>query len=533
MNLKYNYDNININENENEQYNNLINSDKFFDMNKTSQNFLKKNGRLFNLNSISCSNMNNLNNNNIDYSIKKSFSESDIIEEKEINKKEILSLDLKEFKSNSKNKIILNNENNDNESNENHYDNNYNNKDTLIDVNKSIEMESNLIKINSNKNYNNFNNNNDNINLDINSVQKNYKRELSNDKDNSNDNNNNDLENENIKTKENSNSLYISNSRSASKSFNKSIEKEKLNLTSIPELNSNSKTQENYNKNNNNNNIINNNYENCFIDFNLNTSTEENFSQQILDQITQIKFMIEIMTKLITYKNIYYIDEKKEKSQIKEKENHTENHDKNLYKNDNNNLVIDVDIDLDIDVDNDNDAEIEENYSEDKLFLDPFYFKKGFLFQNYINNGILLDTNNFPKKGYTVLFAFKWEPLSNKAINKKCDLFNFYGNKIIEKSMKNLNVIFPNEKDEFLTNSFIDNNKKIKENVKLGMFIENKKLHLISEKDTYNTNIEILPGLSYLIMIKQKEYNNLVKRGSKVNNELNIIKFFLIIIFFL
>jgi hypothetical protein len=533
MNIKYNYDNDNQNNNNNDIE---IYGEKFYEMKKISQNFLKKNEKKFNLYFNSCNNLNNLNIDN-NHLIKKSLFVSNDIEEKDIKKEEIASFGLKRFNSNIDviKKIYIENYNNNSNftnTNNNQINNNdienyqKNPRNDNIDIDKSIDMEIHLEKINCNENQNNLyskknsnnimnnhnENNNDNNNINNNINNKNLILDKSFiQKNDRNDFNNESYTNEKEKnyystTVENSNSLNLSK---ISKSQEKSIINEKLNLIHIPIQNSNSFL--NSSKKLKMDNIYNNNVvivNSCLE--NLNSSTEEDFSQQILDQITQIKYMLEIITKLITYKNVYNIDEKdtkeglelkgKEKDQIIQIEN--ENNSGNL-----NQILVQSDINIDID----------ENYSDDKLFLDPFYFKKGFLFQNYINNGIILDTNNFPKKGYTVLFAFKWEPLSNKAIDKKCDLFYFYENKINEKSTKNLNTIYLNEKDEIFSNTNTDKLKKNKELVKLGMLIENKKLYLISEKDTYNTNIEILPGLSYLVMIKQKEYNSLIKKSSQVN----------------
>jgi hypothetical protein len=162
-----------------------------------------------------------------------------------------------------------------------------------------------------------------------------------------------------------------------------------------------------------------------------------------------------------------------------------------------------------------------------KAESDIFSFNKGFIFQNYINNGIVLDPiNNFPKKGYSILFSFKWEPLSQIALEKKCDLFHFLETKVMknEKEKKDKADFLTNNAEKSNTNGFDFslNNEEFNKSIKLGCYILNRKIHVLDSNKSYNTNIEVIPGVSYVLLLDQKESRGFVKKISKVNFSLKI-----------
>lgn len=151
------------------------------------------------------------------------------------------------------------------------------------------------------------------------------------------------------------------------------------------------------------------------------------------------------------------------------------------------------------------------NEYTNKIISDPYYFKNGFLLQNYINNGLVLEAiNNFPKKGYSILFSFKWEPLTQQAISKKCDLFYFYETKTeIKDNKANKNI--KNTKNE--TSQSQPHNK----NIRIGFYILNRKIHVADSSRTYETDIAVIPGMSYVVLLTQCESWGFVRKHSKVN----------------
>ncbi len=199
------------------------------------------------------------------------------------------------------------------------------------------------------------------------------------------------------------------------------------------------------------------------------------FKTTVINNIKNMENMLELLDNIITYKDIYQLE--------------------NLKKLAKNNLSI-----------------FNEylNQFENNLFN----FDKGFLFQNYTNNGIMLDAiNNFPKKGYSILFSFKWEPLYEQAIDIKCNLFCFLENKIINnKDTKKKQNNYQNQ----TKSDFYIKKEDLNKNLKLGCFILNRKLCISDNEKILDTNIEIIPGVSYVLIIDQREPCLNIKRISKV-----------------
>ncbi len=167
-----------------------------------------------------------------------------------------------------------------------------------------------------------------------------------------------------------------------------------------------------------------------------------------------------------------------------------------------------------------NDRNSQNNY-QNNFEPDIFDFYKGFIFQNYINNGIVLDPiNNFPKKGYSILFSFKWEPFSERALENKCHLFYFLETKTNKNEKENKDKIenITNDPEKIKPNGFVFSmsNEEFHKNIKLGCCILNRKIFLYDANKFYNTNIEVIPGVSYVILIDQKESYGFVRKHSKV-----------------
>lgn len=160
------------------------------------------------------------------------------------------------------------------------------------------------------------------------------------------------------------------------------------------------------------------------------------------------------------------------------------------------------------------------NEYQNKLESDLFNFSKGFIFQNYINSGILLDPiNNFPKKGYSILFSFKWEPLSEIAVENRCDLFYLLETKVNRDEKENKDNSDNNNNNFNKMNhngSDFMNNDEFYKTLKLGCYIQNRKIFIHDASKSFNTNIEVIPGVSYVILIDQKESYGFVRKVSKV-----------------
>lgn len=157
---------------------------------------------------------------------------------------------------------------------------------------------------------------------------------------------------------------------------------------------------------------------------------------------------------------------------------------------------------------------------QNKIENDIFNFSKGFIFQNYINNAIVMDPiNNFPKKGFSILFSFKFEPLNEIAMEGKCDLFYLLESKILknEKDIKDREDI-NNLNDKVNYNCFNHsmNDEEFNKSIKISCYILNGKIYLQDSIKLYKTNIDVIPGVSYVILIDQKESSGFVKKISKV-----------------
>jgi len=128
--------------------------------------------------------------------------------------------------------------------------------------------------------------------------------------------------------------------------------------------------------------------------------------------------------------------------------------------------------------------------------LDPFKISNGFLLKSGMNSGITLSPIiSFPKKGYSLVFSFKWLP-SASATDKRYNLISF---------VKDVEF----KKDE-----------NIKDFISLSVFIENQRL-FIQIKELWNTEIIIQPNQSYLIAILQVEPGFFSRNKSKISVVVN------------
>ena len=210
------------------------------------------------------------------------------------------------------------------------------------------------------------------------------------------------------------------------------------------------------------------------ITFSSSQTEVKEYSDLILYNIKNIKNVVELINELINFKDSYQIENIKKIFFGKQ------------------NIINDY---------------------NNKIMCDPNFFKNGFLFQNYLNNGIILDLiNNFPKKGYTLLFSFKWEPLSENAINKKCDVFYFVE---IKENYNNFNKNYFNGSS--IKNNLEENRySQDKKNIKIGFFILNRKIYIVDSNGSHDTNLEVIPGMSYVVLFSQNESSGFIKKKSKV-----------------
>jgi len=215
----------------------------------------------------------------------------------------------------------------------------------------------------------------------------------------------------------------------------------------------------------------------------------EQYKKIILENVKNMQCMLELLENLITYKDQY------------QQENF-----KKIAKDDKNQF----------------------NEYLNKLDSDVFNFNRGFLFQNYINNGIILDSiNNFPKKGYSIIFSFKWDPLYEQSLDKKCDLFYLLGIKSNSKNSKESNNPFNTNFNENDLNKYTNKEEFLKY-LKMGCYIFNRKIYISDPNNSLETNIEVIPGVSYVLIIEQKEPSGLVvKKNSKVSYIYLFFKFFI------
>jgi len=100
-----------------------------------------------------------------------------------------------------------------------------------------------------------------------------------------------------------------------------------------------------------------------------------------------------------------------------------------------------------------------------------------------------------------------------QAIDIKCNLFCFLENKIINnKDTKKKQNNYQNQ----TKSDFYIKKEDLNKNLKLGCFILNRKLCISDNEKILDTNIEIIPGVSYVLIIDQREPCLNIKRISKV-----------------
>jgi hypothetical protein len=121
---------------------------------------------------------------------------------------------------------------------------------------------------------------------------------------------------------------------------------------------------------------------------------------------------------------------------------------------------------------------------------EPYYITHGFCFSGGNGTGILLQPMlSFPDKGYTLTFSFKWIP--EKSNSERLSL-----------------ITFVQDRPERVINKRED----FKDFIIFTVFIE-KGVLCISTKETWRTDIEILPDTNYLVTINQAEKGLLKKRS--------------------
>jgi hypothetical protein len=127
--------------------------------------------------------------------------------------------------------------------------------------------------------------------------------------------------------------------------------------------------------------------------------------------------------------------------------------------------------------------------NKDNLLEDPFSLSRGFVMNNNYQSGITLGPLiTFPKKGYTLIFSFKWyntlltekEKHSSSGSGTFQSLITFIQDKEVKKT-----------EDMNITNL-------------MSIGIENNRV-VIFLKERWDTGLEIKPGVSYLCSLVQTE----------------------------
>lgn len=135
-------------------------------------------------------------------------------------------------------------------------------------------------------------------------------------------------------------------------------------------------------------------------------------------------------------------------------------------------------------------------YNKKALINDPYMLKQGFNMKS-INSGITLaPILYFPKKGYTMVFSFRWQPDLKNVIDKYSII-----TLVSEKPL--------NKQDDY-----------VKDYILLSIYVENKKLY-ISLKEKWDTEFIIEPDTSYLISIVQIEPGFFSRNKSKISVVIN------------